>query len=134
MDYFLSTSKQYICEVRGGLPSCIITISDKDLAPEWLDAVQYFNICYDVDTRGIPFVFESCLLDEDTGVCEPYSVFVACMAYFSYLRPSARGICFGAISAVGRSDKFSPMQIVELAREEQKYAQKILVEEQKIWL
>lgn len=133
MDYYLSTCKQCICEVRAGLPACIITVSCKDLVHAWCDAALYFTICYDTDTSGLPFVFEACLLDEFTRVCEPYSVYVACMDYFEYSHPDARSIRFGAISAVGRTDKFSPGRIIKIAREAQEHAQKTLAEVKKIW-
>lgn len=133
MDYYLTTSKQYICEVRGGLPTCIITISDKNLVSAWSDAARYFTLTYDTDTAGLPFVFEACLVDEDSRVCEPYSVYVACMNYFGRIRPDNNGILFGAISAVGRADRFSPIQIVKIAREAQEHARKTLAEVKKIW-
>lgn len=46
---------------------------------------------------------------------------------------SLKGIRFGAISAVGRVDKFSPEQIVKIAREAQAHARKTLAEVKKIW-
>ena len=132
MDYFLSTCKQCIYEARAGLPTCVITESDINLVPAWCDAARYFTICYDADTSDLPFVFEACLVDEDTRVCEPYSVYVVCMEYFAWDKPDARGIRFGAISAVGRSDKFSPERIIKIAREAQAHAHKILAGDRKI--
>lgn len=134
MDCDFVTSKQYIREIRSGLPSPVITISRKRLVTYWSDATIDFTIYHDVDTIGLPFVFEAHLIDEDTRAVEPYGVYVVCMAYFARKRPSARGVKFGAISFVGRTDKFSPVQIVEIAREEQAYARNILAEVKKIWL
>lgn len=133
MEHYLDTSKQYIQEVRSGLPSCIATISSKNLVAYWSDATIDFTVSHDVDTTGLPFVFEASLVDEDTRVCEPYSVYVVCMEYFARIRPDDRGIRFGAISAVGRADKFSPEQIVKIAREAQEHARKTLAEVKKIW-
>lgn len=132
MDYYLGVNKQCLIEARAGLPVCVITESDKNLMPAWCDAARYFTICYDADTSGLPFVFEACLVDEDTRVCESYSVYVVCMEYFAWDKPDARGIRFGAISAVGRSDKFSPERIIKIAREVQAHAQKILAEVKRI--
>ena len=128
------TSKQHIQEIRSGLPSPVITISRKRLVTYWSDATIDFTIYHDVDTVGLPFVFEAYLIDEDTRVVEPYGVYVVCMAYFARKRPSARGAKFCAISFVGRTDKFSPERIIKIAREEQAYARKVLAEVQKKWL
>lgn len=133
MDCFVDTSKQFIQEIRSGLPSDVITISDKNLVASWARAAEYFNICYDIDTSDLPFVFEACLVDVDTRVVEPYSVYVACMACFYHTSPDARGVRFGAISAIGRTDKFTPEQIINIALEGRRHAQKTLAEVRKIW-
>lgn len=134
MDYSFATSKQCIYEIRGGLPVCVVITSRKRLVSCWTDATIDFIIYHDVDTTGMPFVFEAHLVDEDTRVVEPYSVYVVCMDYFASKRPSSRGIRFGAISAVGRVDKFTPEQIVKIAREAQEHARKTLAEVRKVWL
>lgn len=133
MDRYLSVCRQCIQEVRSGLPICAVTTSNKNLVASWCDATIDFTIYNDVDTTGLPFVFEAFLVNEDTRVCESYSAYVVCMDYFAWDRPDARGIRFGAISAVGRADKFTPEQIVKIAREAQAHARKTLAEVKKIW-
>ena len=134
MNCDFTTSTQFVQVIRSGLPSPVITVSRKRLVTYWSDATIDFTIYHDVDTIGLPFVFEAHLIDEDKRVVEPYGVYVVCMDYFARKRPSARGAKFGAISIVGRTDKFSPIQIVEIAREGQEYARNILAEVKKIWL
>lgn len=133
MQPYLRTCRQCVLEVRSGLPSCVVTLSDKNLVPAWCDATIDFTIYNDVDTTGLPFVFIAGLGDEATRVVEQYNVYVVCMEYFQWDKPDIKGIRFGAISAIGRVDKFSPEQIVKIAREAQAHARKTLAEVKKIW-
>ena len=132
MDYFIPTCKQCIQDVRNGLSAYAVTVSDKDLVPTWCDGTIDFTTDNDVDTRGLPFVFECGLMAEDARDCESYSVYVVCMGYFRYYKPDIRSYRFGAVSVIGRTDKFSPERIIKIAREEQAHALKVLAEVRKI--
>lgn len=132
MHRYLCACKKCIQAIRNGLSVCAVTVSDKDLVPAWCDGTIDFTTDNDVDTCGLPFVFECGLMDGGTGDCEPYSVYVVCMGYFRYYKPDIRSYRFGAVSVIGRTDKFSPERIIKIAREKQAHALKILAEVKRI--
>ena len=120
--------KENIDVISAGEIACTVTFSDSNMMDVWIDATIDFTFYHDTDTTGLPFVFEASLADIDTGVVKEQAVYIACMAYFIKRKKKQKIIYFGAVSAIGAVDKVTIEQVINVARNEQKKARKILAE------
>ena len=120
--------KENIDVISAGEIACTVTFSDSNMMEQWTDATIDFTTSHDVDTTGLPFVFEASLADVRSGEVKVSEVYIACMVYLVRRSRAAKKVFFGAVSAVGAVNKVTIEQVINVARREQKKARKILAE------
>lgn len=128
MSCIFFAEKENIDAISAGDIACTVTVTDSNMVKEWTDATIDFTVSHDVDTTGLPFVFEASLADVDTGIVKESAVYIACMVYFARRKRTKKIVLFGAVSAVGAVDKVTIEQVINVARGEQKTVRKVLAE------